>query len=343
MRVFQIEGGWSFDHLKLAERPTPVPQAGQVLLRMHAASLNARDRIVPLRGYGRATGELPLIPVSDGVGTVIAVGPAVSRVKVGDRVCPTYFQGWISGEPTADRFATALGGPLDGVMAELVCLSEQGVVHVPDYLTDEEAATLPCAALTAWSAISIHAATRPGDHVLIQGTGGVALFALAFAKFHGAHATVISSSDAKLERARALGADATINYQAVPEWSRLARELAGDRGGFDTIIELGGEATLAQSIKSIRIGGTIALIGVLSGLTPTLPLGAIVTRQVRLQGVTVGHRDAFEAMLRAMDQHRFRPTIGKTFAFVDLKAALDEIANPSVIGKTVIRLDSHDR
>lgn len=339
MRVFQIEGGWSFDHLKPAERPEPVPQAGQVLIRMHAASLNARDRIVPLRGYGRATGELPLIPLSDGVGIVSAIGPGVTRVKVGDRVCPSYFQGWISGEPTADRFATALGGPLDGVMADFICLSEQGVVRVPGYLTDEEAATLPCAAVTAWSAISIHAATRPGDHVLIQGTGGVALFALAFAKLHGAHVTVISSSDAKLAQARALGADATINYQTVPEWSRLARDIAADRGGFDTIIELGGEATLSQSIKSIRIGGTIALIGVLSGLSPTLPLGAIVTRQVRLQGVTVGHRDAFEAMLKAMALHQVRPVIGKTFAFADLKAALDEIANPSAIGKTVIRFD----
>lgn len=343
MRVFQIEGGWSFDHLNLGERPEPVPQTGEVLIRMHAASLNARDRIVPLRGYGRATGELPLIPVSDGVGTVIGIGPGVSRVKPGDRVCPTYFQGWISGEPSAERFATALGGPLDGVMADLVCLSEDGVVRVPDYLTHEEAATLPCAAVTAWSAISIHAATRPGDHVLIQGTGGVALFALAFAKLHGARVTVISSSDAKLEKAKTLGADSVINYQAVPEWSRLARDITADRGGFDTIIELGGEATLSQSIKSIRTGGTIALIGVLSGLAPTLPLGAIVTRQVRLQGVTVGHRDAFEAMLRAMAQHEIRPVIGKVFGFADLKAALDDMTNPATLGKTVIRFDSHDQ
>lgn len=342
MRVFQIDGGWSFDHLTVAERPEPVPQAGQVLIRMHAASLNARDLIVPLRGYGRATGELPLIPVSDGVGTVIGLGEGVTRVKIGDRVCPTYFQGWIAGEPSAERFATALGGPLDGVMADRVCLSEDGVVRVPDYLTHEEAATLPCAAVTAWSAISIHAATRPGDHVLIQGTGGVALFALAFAKLHGARVTVISSSDAKLEQARALGADATINYRTVPEWSRPARDIAADRGGFDTIVELGGEATLGQSIKCIRIGGTIALIGVLSGLAPALPLGAIVTRQVRLQGVTVGHRDGFEAMLRAMAQHQLRPVIGKTFAFADLKAALDETARPSGIGKTIIRFDAHD-
>lgn len=342
MRVIQIEGGWSFDHLVLAERAVPEPCAGQVLVRMHAASLNARDLIVPLRGYGRATGELPLIPVSDGAGTVAAVGENVSRVKIGDRVCPAYFQGWIGGEASAERFATSLGGPRDGVLADYVCLSEEGVVRIPDYLTFEEAATLPCAALTAWSAIVIHAQTQPGDHVLIQGTGGVALFALAFAKLHGAHVTVISSSDDKLHQVRRLGADATINYVANPEWSRLTRGITADRGGFDTIVELGGEATLAQSVKSIRVGGTVALIGVLSGLSPALPLGAIVTRQVRLQGVTVGHRDGFEAMLRAMAQHQVRPVIGKVFPFAEFRAALDETAKPSGLGKTIIRFDGHD-
>lgn len=342
MRVFQIEGGWGLDHLQLADRPEPVPKGRQVLIRMHAAALNARDTIVLNRGYGRATGDLPLIPVSDGVGTVVDVGDDVSRVKIGDRVCPTYFQNWIAGEPAAPRFASALGGPLDGVMADFVCLSEEGVVRVPDYLTHQEAATLPCAALTAWSAISIHAATKPGDHVLIQGTGGVALFALAFAKLHGAHVTIISSSDEKLERVRSLGADMTVNYRRTPEWSRLAREICPDRGGFDTIIELGGEATLAQSVKSIRVGGTIALIGVLSGLGPTLPLGAIVTRQVRLQGVTVGHRDGFEAMLAAMAQRQIRPVIGQTYGFAALKAALADYGKSEVFGKTVIRFDDHD-
>lgn len=339
MRVFQIDGGWGMDHLNPAQRPRPEPRAGQVLIRMHAASLNARDLIVPIRGYGRATGELPLIPVSDGVGTVVAVGERVTRAQIGDRVCPTYFQGWTGGEPTQENFATSLGGPLDGVMAEYMCLSEQGIVRVPDYLTHDEAATLPCAALTAWSAIVTHATTRPGDHVLVQGTGGVALFALAFAKLHGAHVTVISSSDEKLAQARQLGADAIVNYVTKPEWSRPAREIAAERGGFDKIIELGGEATLTQSVKSIRVGGTIALIGVLSGLSPTLPLGAIVTRQVRLQGVTVGHRDGFEAMLTAMEQHRIRPVIGKIFGFDDLKAAMAEIAAPTGLGKTIIRFD----
>ncbi|MGL4637911.1 MAG: zinc-dependent alcohol dehydrogenase family protein [Beijerinckiaceae bacterium] len=341
MRVFQMEGDWGLDHLQLTERADPVPGDRHILIRMHAASLNARDPIVLNRGYGRATGELPLIPVSDGVGTVIALGNRVTRVKIGDRVCPAYFQDWISGEPNPQRFASSLGGPLNGVMAELVCLCEQGVVRVPDYLTNEEAATLPCAALTAWSAISTHAATKPGDRVLVQGTGGVALFALAFAKLHGAHVTVISSSDEKLERVRSLGADMTINYKTTPEWSRMSREICPERGGFDTIIELGGETTLTQSVKSIRIGGTIALIGVLSGLAPTLQLGAIVTRQVRLQGVTVGHRDGFEAMLAAMKQHQVRPVIGKSYVFSDLKAALAEYGKTDIFGKTVIRFDDH--
>jgi NADPH:quinone reductase-like Zn-dependent oxidoreductase len=343
MRVFQIDGGWSFDNLAPGERPVPQPRARQVLIRMHAASLNARDLIVPLRGYGRATGELPLIPVSDGVGTVVEAGEGVTRVKIGDRVCPTYFQGWIGGEPSPERFGTSLGGPLDGVMAEFMCLSEEGVVRVPDYLTHDEAATLPCAALTAWSAIAVHAQTRPGDRILIQGTGGVALFALAFAKLHGAHVTVLSSSDGKLDQVRRLGADVGINYRTTPEWSRLTRDITADRGGFDAIVELGGEATLAQSIKSIRIGGTILLIGVLSGLSPTLPLGAIVTRQVRLQGVTVGHRDSFEAMLRAMEQSAVRPVTGKVFAFPDLKAALEDCAKPTGLGKTIIRFAEHDQ
>ena len=174
MRVFQIECDWGFDNLRLAERPAPVAGRGEIIVKMRKASLNARDLIVPERGYGRATGELPLIPVSDGVGEVVTVGEGVTRVSAGDRVCPTYFQNWVSGTPTPERFASALGGPLDGVMADLVCLSAEGVVTVPDYLSDAEAATLPCAGLTAWSAISTLGQVSPGDKVLIQGTGGVA-------------------------------------------------------------------------------------------------------------------------------------------------------------------------
>ena len=284
MRVFQIEGDWGIDNLKLSERPEPEAGPGEVLVEMRMAALNARDLIVPERGYGRATGELPLIPVSDGVGVVKSVGERVTRVAVGDRVCPTYFQNWISGEPTPARFASALGGPLDGVMADRVVLSEDGVVRVPEYLTDAEAATLPCAALTAWSAIVTHGRARAGDKVLIQGTGGVALFALAFAKLHGAQVTVISSSDDKLARASEMGADATINYRETEDWARASRPITADRGGYDLIVELGGAATLPLSLRAVRPGGTLAMIGVLSGLEINASLGPIVARQVRLQG-----------------------------------------------------------
>lgn len=336
MRVFQIEGDWGFDNLKLSKRPKPTCGPGQVLIAMRMAALNSRDLIVPERGYGRATGELPLIPVSDGVGEIIEIGSGVTRVAVGDRVCPTYFQNWTSGEPTPERFASALGGPLDGVMADFICLSGEGVVKVPDYLSDGEAATLPCAALTAWSAVVTHGQTRAGDKILVQGTGGVALFALAFAKLQGAHVTVISSSDDKLARVRDMGADATINYRSEEDWARASRPLTADRGGFDTIIELGGAKTLPLSLRAVRPGGTLSMIGVLSGLNIEASLGLIVARQVRLQGVTVGHRDGFEAMLRAMEQHRVRPVLGETFAFEDLKDAMTHLRTGGHFGKTIL-------
>ncbi|MDA3858321.1 MAG: NAD(P)-dependent alcohol dehydrogenase [Roseovarius sp.] len=336
MRVFQIEGDWGIDNLKLSDRSKPTCGPGQVLVAMRMAALNSRDLIVPERGYGRATGELPLIPVSDGVGEVVEIGNGVTRVAVGDRVCPTYFQNWTSGEPTPERFASALGGPLDGVMADFICLSAEGVVKVPDYLSDGEAATLPCAALTAWSAVVTHGQTRAGDKILVQGTGGVALFALAFAKLQGAHVTVISSSDDKLARVRDMGADATINYRSEEDWARASRPLTADRGGFDTIIELGGAKTLPLSLRAVRPGGTLSMIGVLSGLNIEASLGLIVARQVRLQGVTVGHRDGFEAMLRAMEQHRVRPVLGETFAFEDLKDAMTHLRTGGHFGKTIL-------
>jgi NADPH:quinone reductase-like Zn-dependent oxidoreductase len=336
MRVFQIQDDWGLDHLQLATRPDPRPGPGQVLLKMKAASLNYRDLVVPNRGYGSFTGELPLIPISDGVGEVVEVGAGVTRVKAGDRVCPCFHQGWIAGEPDLQRLTQTLGGPIDGAMAEYMCLSEQGVVKAPAHLSDEEAATLPCAALTAWSALVTYEDLRPGSRVLVQGTGGVALFALQFAKLIGAHVTVISSSDDKLARAKQLGADAGINYVATPEWSKPARELTGGRG-FDHIVELGGEKTLPQSLRAIRPGGTISMIGVLSGSALSAPLGHVVTRQVRLQGITVGHRDGFEAMMRAIEQHRLRPVIDRVFAFEQLKEALAYLKSGAHFGKICIR------
>jgi NADPH:quinone reductase-like Zn-dependent oxidoreductase len=335
MRVFQIEGDWGLDHLRLSTRPQPELGPGQVLLKMKASSLNYRDLVVPHRGYGNRTGALPLIPVSDGVGDVVAVGAGVSRVAVGDRVCPAFFQRWIAGEATLERLTGSLGGPIDGTMAEYMCLSEEGVARAPAHLTDIEAATLPCAALTAWSAVVTQGKIGPGDRLLVQGCGGVALFAVAFARLLGAHVTVITSSDERAERVRGLGADATVNYRAVPEWAQATREITAG-AGYDLILELGGERTLPQSLKCVRPGGTIAMIGVLSGGTMTASLGMIVTRQVRLQGITVGSRDGFEAMLRAVAQHRLRPVVDRVFAFEELKAALARLGSGTQFGKICI-------
>ena len=336
MRVFQIEGEWGMDHLRLSERPVPTPGPGQVLIEMAASSLNYRDLVVPNRGYGSHTGTLPLIPVSDGMGVVVEIGQGVKRVAVGDRVCPTYFQNWIAGEPDLERLTQSLGGPIDGTMAQFMCLSEQGVVKIPSAYSDLEAATLPCAALTAWNAIQSATSLRTGDKVLIQGCGGVALFAVQFARLLGAEVTVISSSEERMEKARALGAHQTINYREQPEWAKATREITQGRG-YDLIVELGGEKTLPQSLRCIRPGGTIAMIGILSGSSMETSLGYVITRQVRLQGVTVGHRDGFEAMVRAIDLHQIRPVIDRVFAFEELKEAFDYLKSGAQFGKICIQ------
>ncbi len=339
MRVFQIEGDWGIQNLKLSTRPDPTPAAGQVLLRMKASSVNYRDPIVPERGYGVHTGTLPLIPVSDGMGEVIAIGSGVTRVRVGDRACPTYFQRWISGEPNFERLSQSLGGPLDGTMAQYMCLNEDGVVKIPDYLSEFEAASLPCAAVTAWSALTQCSTVKAGDQILVQGSGGVSLFALQFAKAMGARVTVISSSEAKIERLQKMGADHTINYVTTPEWAKATRAITDGRG-FDHIIEVGGEKTLPQSLRCIRPGGTLSMIGILSGSAIATSLGLIITRQVRLQGVTVGHRDAFESMLRAMEQHRIHPVIDRVFGFEQLKESFTYLKSGAQFGKICISHES---
>lgn len=336
MKVFQLQDDWSMDNLTLAERPQPEPGPGQLLLKMKAASLNYRDLVVPQRGYGKLTGTLPLIPISDGIGEVVAIGEGVGRVAVGDRVCPLMIQSWISGPPTMERLTSTLGGPLDGVMTEYMVLSEQGVVKTSEHLSDEEAAALPCAALTAWSAIVTDGQVKAGDRVLVQGTGGVSLFALQFAKLLGAHVIVTSSSDDKLQRAVRLGADEGLNYVSTPEWGKKVRRMAG-ADGVDLIVEVGGQKTLPQSLRAIRAGGTINLIGVLSGLNMDVSLGLIVIRKVRLQGITVGNRDGMEAMMRAISQHAIKPVIDRTFAFEELREALDYLARGVHFGKVCIR------
>lgn len=336
MRVFQIQDDWSIDNLTLAERPKPEPGPGQVLLKMLAASLNYRDTLVPRRGYGRQTGRLPLIPVSDGVGEVVAMGEGVKRVNIGDRVCPLMIQSWISGPPTKERLASTLGGPLDGVMSEYLLLDEERVVKAPGHLSDEEAATLPCAALTAWSAIVTDGGIKAGDRVLVQGTGGVAIFALQFAKLLGAHVFLLSGSDEKLERAMKLGADDAMNYRSVPGWGAAVKQRTANLG-VDLIVEVGGQRTLPESLHAIRAGGTICLIGVLSGINMDISLGPIVTRKLRLQGITVGSRDGMEQMIQAISLHKLKPVVDRTFAFEEFRAALDYLARATHFGKICIR------
>ncbi len=319
MKAWQLDD-WSIDRLAIVERPQPRPGAGQVLVRIKAASLNYRDLVVPRRGYGPGTGELPLVPVSDGAGEVAALGENASRFSVGDRVTACFHQR-----------GKSLGGPLDGVMQEFRVFDEDGLFKTPAHLGDEEAATLPCAALTAWSAVVVEGRAKPGDSVLVQGTGGVSLFALQFARLCGARVTVVSGSDAKLERAKALGAEQGLNYRSTPDWGKASR-------GHDLVIDVGGAESAPQALRAVRAGGTIALIGVVSGQSMTLPLGPIVTRGVRLQGVTVGTREGFAAMLRAVERHRLQPVVDRVFRFEELRQGLDYLASGAHFGKIVIRI-----
>ncbi len=334
MKVFQIQDDWSMDHLKIADRSKPGP--GEVLLKMKAASINYRDLVVPLRGYGSFTGALPLVPISDGVGEVVEIGAGVTRVVCGDRACPMFMQKWIAGEPDLTRITSTLGGPIDGVMQEYMVVNEDGLSKAPGYLTHEEAATLPCAALTAWSALVTEGDVKSGDTVLLQGTGGVSTFALQFSMLLGAKVIVISSSNDKLKKAVTLGADEGINYKTVPEWGKAVKKLSGGKG-VDHIIEVGGEKTLPQSLRVTRPGGTISMIGVLSGLNMGVSLGLIVTRKLRLQGITVGHRDSFEAMTRAISQHQVKPVIDQVFPFEELKEAMEYLRQGKHFGKICIR------
>ncbi len=336
MRVCQIEGEWKRENIRISERPLPIPRDGQVRVKISANALNYRDLIIPLRGYGKRMQALPLVMLSDGAGSIDAVGPGVSQVQVGERVCPVFYQSWLSGAPDNARFRYSLGCEQDGTMADYIVLPAEGVCAAPNHLTDVEAATLPTAAVTAWRALVTEGRIKPGDTVLVQGTGGVSLFALQFAKLLGARVIATSSSDQKLAKVRALGADETINYRENEQWGKAAREIA-EGTGIDHVIEVGGAGTLEQSLRAIRTGGTISLIGVLAGPDCKVPLGQVVTRHIRLQGITVGSRDDFEAMATAIAQHKLRPVVDRVFAFDELGMALDYLASGQHFGKVCIQ------
>ena len=332
MKVWQVAREWSIDGMELAERPVPEPGAGEVAVRMRAASLNYRD-LLTVQGKGGVT-RLPLIPFSDGAGEIIAVGEGVTRVAVGDRVCPMFFQSWFDGGPSAANRRLALGGTRPGVLQEVMVLNAEGVTRIPSHLSFVEAAALPCAGLTAWRALFEEAQLRPGETVLVQGTGGVSIFALQFAKLAGATVIVTSSSDEKLERAKALGADHTINYRTVPEWGKAAADWAG--GGVDHVVEVGGKDTFRQSIEAVRVGGNILVIGVLSGFAQEIAIPSIFSKNLHVIGLSVGSRKMFEGMASAIERSGLKPVIDRTFDFGEVPDALRLMERGGHFGKIAI-------
>ena len=327
---------FGLDNLRIETREIGEPGPGEVRLRLEMASLNRRDLLL-VEGAYNPKQKLPVIPCSDGAGVVEAIGPGVTRVVPGDRVVLHFFTGWISGEPTTEKLATALGGPGgDGTLAERMIVSAEAVVKLPDTVDTATAATLPCAALTGWSAIVDLGRVRPGDTVLIQGTGGVALFALQFAVAAGARVFGLTSSAERAAVMRRLGASEVLNYRTEPKWANAVRDLPGGR--IDLVVDIGGASTLDQSIRCVRPGGTVALIGVLGGNFATFNLSLAVMRQVRLQGITCGDREAFEAMLRAITIDGIDPMIDSRFPLAEAPAAFARMKADAHVGKILVDL-----
>jgi NADPH:quinone reductase-like Zn-dependent oxidoreductase len=336
MRALNVSEPWGLDQLKVVDAPDPMPGPGEVLVRMRAVSLNYRDLLMVGGIYGRAPSMAGAItPFSDGCGVVEAIGPGVTRFAVGDRVATLFFQGWISGPPTLEKLSTSLGYPIPGAGRELGVFSQEGLSKVPDFLTDQQVATLPCAALTAWRGLFVDARLQPGETVVLQGTGGVSIFGLQFAHAAGLKTAITSSSDEKLARAKALGADTLINYRAEPEWAKPVRAATGGLGA-DIILEVGGAGTIEQSMRAIRIGGHIAIIGVVAGGGNPFNPAALIGNSAKLQGLSVGSRDMFEAMCRAIEQHRIGPVVDKVFPWTEAKAALEAMQGGAHFGKIVL-------
>jgi NADPH:quinone reductase-like Zn-dependent oxidoreductase len=335
MRAYQLpKGGAGIDALVQVERADPKPAYRQVLVKVKACSLNFRDLGI-VRGTYRVPVKENIIPLSDGAGEVVAVGPGVVRVKVGDRVASCFFQRWFGGESTAEVHASALGGGIDGMLADYAVLEEDGVVKIPSHLSLEEGATLPCAGVTAWHAMMEHAKLKAGDTILLQGTGGVSIFGLQFAHAMGVRAIITSSSDEKLNHAKKLGAAFGINYKTTPDWEKAAMEFTGG-AGVDHVIEVGGAATLARSFGAIRVGGKISMIGGLSGGATELNPGLIFSRRANVQGISVGSAQMFLAMARAIEVNAIKPVIDKVFAFADARDAYRHMASGAHFGKIVI-------
>jgi alcohol dehydrogenase len=325
------------DNLTFKEVPEPRPGAGEVLVRLRAASLNYRDTLTVVGGYGSRQKQQDLIPLSDGAGEVVALGPGATPWKVGDRVIGCMLPNWIDGEISEAKISVSLGGSAAGCAAEYRVFPAAGLLPTPGHLSDLEAATLPCAALTAWNAVMSQVRIEPGGTVLTQGAGGVSLFALQFARLAGATVIATSSAPDRLERLSRLGASHLINYREVPEWGRAARAFTGGRG-VDLVVEVGGAGTLAQSLRAVRVGGTISLIGVLSGARPDFNMAPVVMQNLRLQGITVGSRAQLEHMLAAIAAHKLRPAVDRCFPLSELRQAIEYLGTGRHFGKVCIEI-----
>lgn len=334
MKAYELHPNETLDALTLVDRDRPRLSPVDVRVRMHAASLNHRDLFVV---RGARSRPAPIVPLSDGAGEIIEVGAAVTELRKGDHVAAAFFPTWHDGDLSDAHHAQALGGGQDGVLAEEVVLPERSWVKVPDYLSFEEAATLPCAGLTAYHALFVAANLRTGDTVLVQGTGGVSLFALQLAKAAGARVVLTSQSTEKRERARALGADHVLDYKADSTWGEAARTWTGGRG-VDVAVEVGGPGTFDQSVAALRYGGTLSLIGVLTGMKGEIDTHAIFHKTLKVSGVYVGSTSMFQALNRALAATGIRPVIDQVFPFEHARAAYERLASGKHFGKVVVRI-----
>jgi len=334
MKAWEIVSADGIDGLALNERPSACAGPGEVIVRVRASSVNYRDLATIEDPEPRGI-KYPTIPNSDGAGEVIALGSGVGRFSIGDRVMGCFFQNWPSGGITASTMASAMGGAIDGVLAEEVVLKEDAMVRIPDHLSFEEAATLPCAGLTAWNALFGRGSVMAGETVLLLGTGGVSVFAQQFATMAGAKTIVTSSSDDKLNRVREMGAWQTVNYHQNPDWEKTVLEMTGGNG-VDHVVEVGGPGTLQKSITAVRIGGRISVIGILTGAGGQIVPTDIMRKSLNVRGIYVGSHEMFEDMTRAIATHNLKPVIDKTFAFDDARAAYHHMRTAGHFGKIVI-------
>lgn len=336
MKLFELQS-FGIEHLMRAERPPPEPDADEVMVRIRAVSLNYRDLLIVLGKYNPRL-QFPRVPLSDGAGEVVAVGEKVTAWKTGDRVVIPFMPAWLDGELSATKATSALGGDVDGLLQEFVVIRADALLPLPPHLSFEQAAALPCAAVTAWNGLFVSGNLQPGQTLLLQGTGGVSLFGLQFGRMAGATIVLISSSDAKLERARALGAHHLVNYRTEPDWEKRVLEITQGRG-VDLTLEVGGADTLSRTLKATGYGGHISLIGVLTGISGELQIGQMLHKALTVRGIYVGSRAMFAAMNAAITRHKLEPVIDRVFSFDESLDACRHFEAAQHFGKIAIRFN----